>query len=57
MSKQKAGEHDAGTASPTHGPHELTPEHMKKTDGKLPAHVPPPDAELHPTKNTPESPR
>ena len=53
----KAGEPGVGSASPIYGPHEITPEHMKKTDGKLPAHVPPPDAELHPTKITQKSPR
>jgi hypothetical protein len=55
--KHNAGEHGVGRASTSYGPHEITPEHMKITDGKLPAHVPPPDAELHPTKITQESPR
>ncbi|HXP78114.1 MAG TPA: hypothetical protein VN823_28515 [Stellaceae bacterium] len=57
MSEQKPSQRSAGIASPTRGPHALTPEHMKKTDGQLPAHVPPPDAELHPTKDAPERPR
>jgi hypothetical protein len=56
MSNHKAGEHAAGTASRTHGPHELTPEHMEKTNGQLPTHVPPPDAEMHRAKKTPKKP-
>ena len=54
MPEHKPGEHDAGTASSTRGPHVLTREHMKRTDGRLPAHVVPPDAELHPTTQAPE---
>jgi hypothetical protein len=57
MPEHKPGEHDAGIASATQGPHKLTPERMKKTDGQLPAHVAPPDAELHPPTRTPETPR
>jgi len=57
MAEHKPGEDDAGTASATQGPHVLTREHMKRTDGQLPAHVIPPDAELHPTRETPERPQ
>jgi hypothetical protein len=57
MPEQKPGEQDAGVASATQGPHKLTREHMRNTDGQLPAHVAPPDAELHPTTQAPEKPR
>jgi hypothetical protein len=57
MAKQEPGERDQGIASPTRGPQELTPEHIRKTDGQvLPARVPPPDAEMYPT-DTPETTR
>jgi hypothetical protein len=50
MAKQEPGKPDQGIASPTRGPQELTPEHMRKTDGQiLLARVPPPDAEMYPT--------
>lgn len=48
--EHKPGEHNAGFASLSHGPLKLTPEHLKKTKRQLPALVPPPDAEMHPTE-------
>jgi hypothetical protein len=41
---KKIGE--AGTASPTQGPHQLEAKHMARTNGVIPPRsVPPPDAE------------
>jgi len=38
--------YEAGAASPTRGSHELTAEHMARTNGVIPrGSVPPPDAE------------
>jgi hypothetical protein len=56
MPEHKPGEHNAGIASLTHGPLKLTYEHLKKTKRQLPAGVPPPDAEMHPTQAIPERP-
>jgi hypothetical protein len=56
MSEQKSGGPDKGTASATSGPIEISPDHMKKTDGQL-RPAPPPDAELHPAPNAPGKPQ
>lgn len=59
MTKKDESLGAAGTGSPTHGPHELTAEHMIKTHGlQHPRTVPPPDAEQErPRKAERERPR
>ena len=58
MAKQEPRKHDRGAASATKGPHEITPERLRKSNGQVsPADVPPPDAELHPPPGAPEPPR
>jgi hypothetical protein len=56
MPRRKADEHDAGIASPTQGPHQLTRDHMEKTNAQLPVRVPPPDAEMGQAETITEKP-